>query len=342
MKPLLLAPVLFALTALAAACGGEEQAVGPTPVPSPKLAPWLQGQTRLVPLDVTTANPPGADAWFAVNPDTGQYKQRDPIGGRVPRRLAGNRYAVEPISANLAILDAAARTLTDIGPGWDGEISPDGRWAAIIPQVEGSTLAVVDVASGQRFDLGNLGKPVQLAWSRDGRLAVVRDGVLYVAQAPDWAPHKIGAFPYGSLQWSPDGLWIAFGQGRDIRLASPDLSQARTLAATNDPSTPVPLAWSPDGQKLAYGGPGGAYVVSIDSGEVTNVSPVGVAGGAALAFWSPDGSAVAFFAADTERQVAGIVVATADGSGARQITEGNAQVIGWTDEGIIARVYRSP
>lgn len=295
-----------------------------------------------MPLDATAVKLEGRETWVTVNPETGEYKQRPSIGGVVPQRLSDSRYGIVSTARGLAVLDAVNQTLTDIGPGWDGEPSSDGRWAAILPQVEGPTLAVVDVQSGTRFDLGQLGKPVHFVWSNDDRLAIVKDNTLYIAQGPDWRPQKIGPSPYVRPEWSPDGRWIAFSQARDIRLTSPDLSQVRTLAATNDPSTPVPLAWSPDGQKLAYGGPGGVYVVSVDSGEVTNVSPVGVAGGAALAFWSPDGSAVAFFAADTGRQVAGIVVATADGSGARQITEGNAQVIGWTDEGIIARVYRLP
>ncbi len=311
----------------------------PTPTPSPAAAPWLQRGTPPVPLDTTALSPAASEAWGTVNPDTGEYQQRPPIGGQVPRSLAGGRYAVESTANGLAVLDAQAQTLTDIGPGSDGEVSPDGRWAAILPQVEGPTLAVVDVRSGARFDLGELGKPVFLAWSNDSRLAIVKDDVLYVAQPPDWAPQKIGPCPYVQPRWSPDGRWLAFTDAGQIRVATPDLSQVRTLASTG--SAPAALAWSPDGHELAYGTASGVYAVSLEDGVVTNLSPVAVSDGAPLPSWSPDGSAVAFLAFDPDRQVTGIVVASADGSGAYQLTNGaGVDVLGWTSDGIIARVFR--
>jgi len=260
----------------------------------------------------------------------------------VPQALTGNRYAVASTGNGLAVLDAVDQTVTEIGPGWSGEVSPDGRWAAIIPRVEGSTLAVVDVESGERFDLGQMGKPVDLAWSPDDRLAIVKNDTLYLAEGPHWRPSLMGAFPYVRPEWSPDSGSIAFIHEGGVRIASPDLSQARTMVIPYASRASASLAWSPDGERLAYRTSDGVYVVSVATGEVTNVSPVAVTDGWTRVFWSPDSSAIAFSAFDRDRQVRGIAVARADGSGAYQITEGVASVIGWVNEGIVAYVCRCP
>ena len=81
-------------------------------------------------------------------------------------------------------------------------------------------------------------------------------------------------------------------------------------------------------------------MVSVASGAVTNVSSVAEEDSLPHLFWSPDGSAITFTAFDSKRHVRGIVVARADGSGAYQITEGIAAVLGWTNDGIIAYVCR--
>ena len=56
--------------------------------------------------------------------------------------------------------------------------------------------------------------------------------------------------------------------------------------------------------------------------------------------WSPDGLALAFTDYEPGRKTMGIVVARADGSGAHQITQGSAAVIGWRPEGIIAVIAK--
>lgn len=344
MRAWFLLGVSLAVLAVAIACGEGETppaTTAPPPTAAPSPAPWLQ-PTRPVPLNVITVDPKGFDAWLTVDPKTGEYKGRPSIGGYVPQALAGNRYALASTGNGLAVLDAVDQTITEIGPGWSGEVSPDGRWAAIIPRVEGSTLAVVDVQSGERFDLGQMGKPVDLAWSPDDRLAIVKNDTLYLAQGPDWRPRPMGAFPYARPEWSPDSRWIAFVQEEGVRIASPDLSQGRTLITPHPSRTSAILAWSPDGERLAYRTSDGVYVVSVATGEVTNVSPVAVADGWTRVFWSPDSSAIAFSASDRDRQVRGIAVAKADGSGAYQITEGVASVIGWTKEGIVAYICRCP
>jgi len=344
MKGLLLPVIVVAFFALAAACGeeatGPSSTASPTPsaTPSPSFAPILQRATPPVPLDATTVKLEDHEGWFTVNPETGEYQPRPLFDGRAPSRLAGNRFALMGEGGpRPAVLDAATNTITDIGPGWSGEVSPDGRYAAVIPETEGPTLIVVAVESGKRFDLGEAGKPVQMAWSQDGRLALVKEGRLFMAQAPQWTPREVGPLPYFSPKWSPAGQWLAATASDGIHLVSPDMKQDAVLLSSSAGLALPPgatVSWSPDGHRLAFSASAGVYLVSIDTGEVTNVFPPSMS--PILPFWSPDGSALAFVAPDSVSKTFGIWVAKADGSGAYQITKGSAAVIGWRQEGIIA------
>jgi TolB protein len=83
---------------------------------------------------------------------------------------------------------------------------------------------------------------VQPAWSRDGTLAYVRDGVIHVGAS---------RFPGETPAWSPDGTRLAFvrrrGERWDVWTARADGSRARVLVRDA-----VQPAWSPDGRRVAY------------------------------------------------------------------------------------------
>ncbi len=341
MKRLLSGTVVTMVVTImgAIACGGgdvrQETPAAPAS-PTPRSVAWLHRETPPVELSIATVGADEAAAWVTLDPRTGEYQRRAPIGGQIPEALTTNgRYAVVSGPAGLAVVDTAAQTFQDIGPGWTGEVSPDGRWAAIIPAVEGQTMAVIDAQTGERFDLGNLGKPVHFAWSADGRLAIAKESVLYFAEAPDWQARRVGDWPGGEPAWSPDGAWIAYSDQSGVRIVRPDLSEGRLVAKMSGWA----LAWAPDGQRLAYAASDGLYVAAIAGGEATTALPAADWEGLAP-FWSPDGSAIASFAASREQSISGIVVAKSDGGGAYQITSGSASVIGWTEQGIIALLAR--
>ncbi len=326
--------------------------VEPTPSAPVAQATFVERDQAPVSLDASAIGPDSPEARLTVDPESGRYEQMPPIDGYVPESLTINGRYVLVSSASqvgeaseLAVLDIVNGTATNIGPGWAGEVSPDGRWAAIIPDIEGSTLAVMDVQTGQRYALGEFGKPVHLSWSPDNRLVLVKDGMLYKAQSPDWTPTQVITFPYTRPEWSPDSAWLAYAERGEIKIVN---SGPTTTIRTVVPLSVAPgdpgfyrvgtLQWALDGERLAYGTDEGAFVVSLSTGVITNVLSTSVM--PSSLFWSPGGSQIALYISDDQRQ--GIVIANADGSGAYQLTEGVAQILGWTDEGIIAYVCHCP
>jgi hypothetical protein len=310
-----------------------------TPTPTPKLAPWSTASA--VPVDRDAILAGDNEAWFAVDPNTGQTKRLEPVSGYVPRELAGGRYdLLTTTSGTLVRVDVTSGQVTDIGAGWTGQVTADGKWAAILPEVEGPALAVVDVDSGERFDLGQLGKPVTLAWSPNDTLAIIHGEALYLARGPDWQPQWIGDFNYVWPVWSPDSHWLAVADPAGIRLIDPDSGEERLLPPPNGVGGAGAMAWSPDGKRLAVGGASGWYVDDVATGQVTNVAPNSAAPqGPMTPVWSPDGSEIAVFVIPSKADPDGIAVVQANGSGARMIATGvGSNILAWTDAGILMRL----
>lgn len=352
MKGLLrLLLIVPAFLLFAAGCGDDDETAPTATTPAgsstatatPKLAPW--SADTAVAIDRAAILGGDNEAWFVVNPDTGQPSRLDPITGYVPRELAHGRYdLVTTRSGTLARIDVATSEVKDIGTGWTGEISDDGKWAAIIPEVEGSTLAVVNVDSNERFELGQLGKPVMLAWSPNNTLAIVRDDVLYLAREPNWQPQRIGDFEYGWPVWSGDSQWLTVAVPTGVRLISPDLMTQRNISV---PGGGVggggAMAWSADSKSLVVGGSSGWFVVEVDTGRVTNVAPNSAGTEASMRpSWSPDGSAIAVFVIPGEGDPPGVAIVQADGSGARMLVTGGSNALAWTDAGIFMRLSEQP
>ncbi|MGA2435052.1 MAG: hypothetical protein ABSG25_07170 [Bryobacteraceae bacterium] len=87
------------------------------------------------------------------------------------------------------------------------------------------------------------------AWSpRADRLAYDKGGKLYIY---DTASRRSALLADGTdATWSPDGAWIAYHHGDDIRLISPEGEASRTLIPRALESNGQRLEWSPDSQYI--------------------------------------------------------------------------------------------
>jgi dipeptidyl aminopeptidase/acylaminoacyl peptidase len=176
-----------------------------------------------------------------------------------------------------------------------------------------------DPATGASRDLVSGGQP---AWSPDGsKLAFVQAETVYVANADGTGAQAIGAGSWPS--WSPDGTRLAVARYDGV--AAPQRPQGTlqlnvidlaTLAesplSSGSEDVLVP-AWSPDGTTIAYATATGLDVFdTADSTTRELPVPRPPNGGAS---WSPDGKELAFLASNGQ-----VWIASADGSGARQVT----------------------
>ena len=117
--------------------------------------------------------------------------------------------------------------------------------------------------------------------------------------------------------WSPDGRWLAFGDGSAVWLVDAVTGDVRHLAgyAATD------LEWLPGTDELAITA-NGIEVYSVTTGEVRSL---GIEGAAELA-WSPDGTAVAFTrvsrvgSGQTEHDSTSLWLVDADGTNERLLT----------------------
>jgi dipeptidyl aminopeptidase/acylaminoacyl peptidase len=130
------------------------------------------------------------------------------------------------------------------------------------------------------------------SWSPDGsRLAHYgSDGGIWVMAADGSAQARIA--DGWSVDWSPDGEWIAFRSDGDgearLRIIRPDGSDARTLATADVASDSFAVVrWLPDSSRIAFHR-GGVFTVDLKGNE----AQLSAEGGYPTV--SPDGRYVAF------------------------------------------------
>ena len=182
------------------------------------------------------------------------------------------------------------------------------------------TLVAVDPATGSQRELAPGAEP---AWSADGtRLAYVRNGVVYVADAGGQSPVALGSGEFPS--WSPDGTQIAVSRYDEkplpdhphgtLQLVVLTVADGSAVQLTDSPSDVSMPAWSPDGSTIAYTTPASLGTIPAAGGAAAPVSTPGatVNGGPS---WAPDGATLAFV--DARGQVWTV---KPDGAGARQVT----------------------
>ncbi len=221
--------------------------------------------------------------------------------------------------------------------------SPTGEQ---LSAVRGSTLIVVDAATGDTTDLAGLVGDVTSdpVWSPDGTriLFGARGGALYSVDVRSGSRSLLVQLPGDDLDsmdviaWSPDGGQVAVmndldpGRGR-LYLLDADGSNVRVLEEDYQPGG---LAWSPDGSRLAYADDTSGSELRIGAVPADGTRPAVVAtlssGGCCVTggdpVWSPDGSQIAFVMDSDHLRV------DADGSGEATPMD-EATYDRWRDDG---------
>jgi TolB protein len=228
---------------------------------------------------------------------------------------------------------------SDVEPAW----SPDGRLIAFVSERGGNADIYLMNADGsdQRRLVRHPNGDFSPAWSPDGRYIAFdsnREGALDLyATTPDGTellritsdPEEVDSYPH----WSPDGSEIAFhstrgDENREIYVVSVSGGEVRRL--TENPALEWLPTWSPDGSLLAFWstreGQWEMYVMEPDGSHQRRLNRAPARMEALRGYavsrmaWSPDGRFIAFNSFRDGRY--DIYVMNADGTSARQLTEG--------------------
>jgi Tol biopolymer transport system component len=218
---------------------------------------------------------------------------------------------------------------------------PDGRAGIWRINLDGTGLTPVWLV-GQSLPSGpTLGVP--MAISPDGKRVVwwSPDRSLTNPRIRIWSANLDGSQLYehtGSLLldqmnfvcWSPDGTWFGFeaertGQDSHVYRAVGARPAKQILAG---PTRERLLAVSPDGKRIAFNAiEATGWQVLLANADGTGIRPL-LAGFGEAVEWSPDGEQIVA-ALDAPGDTSKLVIAQADGSGARMTEITNSQPSPW-------------
>jgi dipeptidyl aminopeptidase/acylaminoacyl peptidase len=127
---------------------------------------------------------------------------------------------------------------------------------------------------------------------------------------------------------SPDGRWLLFESDQHVHICLLDGSGRRCLSESLETSSTA--RWSPDGRQIIFTGRAKG-VRDLDRRDLYRTDPEGrelvnltntPATAEDFVEWSPDGQRIVFFRHDPATKRNELVIAAADGSGARVLTTG--------------------
>ncbi len=227
-----------------------------------------------------------------------------------------------------------------VGFSWN----PDGRQIAAVTKGDGRySLELMRPSGDQRIPIASsrrrfTSNAMEPAWSPRGRLlAFVPDDAIFVVRRDGSRLRRLAGFGqasgglmgYSSPRWAPDGSRIYFLYWQvgpvALRLLSirPNGTGLRRESPRDSGSGRLAGVWSPDRTKRAYERwqDHAIVVVNADGSNERVVAPPSALRGEAIE-WSPDGKALVFLRRDPGQSLppADVYVASADGSGPRQIT----------------------
>jgi dipeptidyl aminopeptidase/acylaminoacyl peptidase len=265
----------------------------------------------------------------------------EPIGspGAFGYNFVSDIYVVNPDGTGLHALTATPGQ-NEIAPAW----SPDGAHLAFLRDVHRgqAELVVVDPYTGTeelRADVPMHWNtdPATEVWTPDGRSIVVHIGN-DKNKMIDLATKRWTVYPQG-LSFSPDGKQVLVPVGRSLALLP-----ARLVSSVQSGHTTLPLEarivvdsiglnllvdWLPDSSAFALSEDGRVDVVTIADGRRRTLL-----NDASSPTWSPDGSRVAFLRDPQPDAGTEVWVASADGSGARQVAT-SAIAPTWSPDGAV-------